>query len=92
MYKLEKPLYHGTSRDYMTRVCSDLMQITASLIRARQALAQLPLDSRVDAVLASRGGEAFDAVVTAYTLAELLLRDYPLSMVSPKRISPKGLV
>ena len=63
---------------YMNSLAGDLMQLTASLLKALQALDQLPLDPQMDAWTAKYGGMAFDAVVTAHTLADRLLRDYPL--------------
>ena len=68
-----------TEKDYMKRVCGDLMTITASLIKARQVLNETFDAIKFDKFLSQKNGEIFDAVVTAHTLADLLLRDYPLS-------------
>lgn len=64
---------------YMYRVCNDLMQINLALIRARKALDALPFDERVDIVSARLAGQAFDAIVTAHTLADGLLREIPIA-------------
>ena len=68
-------------RDYTSRLCGDLMTITACLIKARQALDDMWDAVKFDKFLAEKNGKVFDAVVTAHTVADLLIRDYPLSIL-----------
>jgi len=65
-------------KEYMNRIPNDLMQIVASLIIARQAIDKTSSIIKEDAVCNKLNSQIYDAVVTAHTLADLLLRDYPL--------------
>ena len=71
-------LITAIEKEYMNRVPNDLMQIVASLIIARQAIDKTSSIIKEDAVCNKLNGQIYDAVVTAHTLADLLLRDYPL--------------
>ena len=65
-------------KEYIKRLVPDLMQLTLTLSRAQKALDHIPLD---DAVATKYGGEAYDAIVTAQTLANWLLRELPLEAI-----------
>mgnify|MGYP001616859263 CR=1 FL=1 len=62
------------------RCLGDLTAIASSLIKAWQALQAIdPQLKRTDRITAQLVGQAFDAVVTAHTIAILLIRELPIS-------------
>ena len=72
--------------NYLQRVCGDLMQLEACIIRARRALDKCYDAIKFDKYLCEQNGEAMDAIVTSYTLVDLLLRDFPLSFMEIKKL------
>ena len=67
------------------RCLGDLMIITGSVLKARQALDKIdPLLQRTDRQTAQLVGQAFDSVVSAHTMLSLLLRELPISFFKNK--------
>jgi len=65
-------------KEYMNRMRGDLKQIVASLVIARRAIDKEFGIIKEDTECNKLNSQIYDAVVTAHTLADLLLGDYPI--------------